>query len=167
MIIIFVVKLIAMKKVYTILLAVFLLGCHKENVEPEPQQPATNTGNNNTSSNVNNYIWISLATYQELNNLDSLSYDDGTGNIIMLDSTTAQGLFIPNGGGYYTNIEINGPVGYEVDVCIYMEPKSPVGFGFYNYYTDVRLMTSPQNYYGSAGLIGTDDFTCETNEIWE
>lgn len=165
--IIFVVKRIAMKRVYTILVVLILISCQKENVEPEPQQPATNTGNNNTSSNVNNYIWVSLATYQELNNLDSLSYDDGTGNIIMLDSTTAQGLFIPNGGGYYTNIEINGPVGYEVDVCIYMKPKPPVGFGFFNYYTDVRLMTSPQSNYGSSGLIGTDDYTCETNEIWE
>src|SRR5690606_14948904 len=110
-----------MKGYFVLIFALSLgfISCKKENVEPVPQQPATNSGNNNTSSNINNYIWISLATYQELNNMDSLSYDDGTGNIIMLDSTTAQGLFIPNGGGYYTNIEINGPVGYQVDVCIY------------------------------------------------
>lgn len=168
------------------LLVLTFLACEKEEPVQQNQQQTNTSSTNNTTSNNNNggngsnnnggnngsgttnvdrYLWISLSSDNALNKLDSIVYDDGTGNIINLDSANAQALFSPDGDGHYTNIPVSGQDGYQIDVCIYFKNQPPIGYGFYNFYVDATVGTDPKNYYGSCCPEGTDTYQCYQLEL--
>ena len=171
-----------MKTLAITLLALTLLACEKEEPVQQNQQQNNTSSNNNTSNNnnggsgnngggttnVDRFIWIFLASDRAYNNLDSLSYDDGSGTITTLNSADAQALFQEQGGANeyrYTNIPINGPENYEVEVCLYFDPYNPPVSQYYHYTFDVMVVANTKDGAGTCCPEHTNNTKCYQLEM--
>lgn len=144
-----------------LVLSLGFISCKKETITPnDPNQNVNNNVNNGTT--VDNYIWITLGSSIEYNNINSITYDDGTGNIVTLDGPISQSLFTPYGNGYYANIPVNGPVGYFLNVCIEINIPSPQPPAFY--LLDVQVMAYKQTGQTGANHLNSNIY-CPTDSI--
>lgn len=156
------------------ILTLAFTSCQKEEpLQPQEETQTTNNVNNGTTSNGGNngtgtvyrYIWVFLASDRAYDNLDSLSYDDGTGNIIMLNSVDAKALFTEQGGSNeyrYVNIPISGQEDYEVEVCLYFTPYDPPFSQYYHYMLDVTVGANVKDGLGTCCPENTNNTQCYT-----